>query len=79
MNTLIYKKFRNRVISELRTSRINYYNMYFTEHKNNMKMLWTGICSIINIKNTRLNSISQIIQAGKTINDPGEIANYFYH
>ena len=43
----LYKKFRNHVVSELKTSRINHYNKYFTEHKNNMKMLWTGIRSII--------------------------------
>ena len=48
-NEYLYKKFRNRVASELRTSRINYYNKYFTEHKNNMKILWTGIFSIINV------------------------------
>ena len=57
-----YKKFRNRVVSELRTSRTNYHKQYFTEHKNNMKMLWTGIRSIINVKNARLNNISQIIK-----------------
>ena len=55
-----------------------YHNKYFTERKNNMKMLWTGICSIMNVKNARLNNISQIIQAGKTINDPGKIAKSFF-
>ena len=34
-----------------------------------MKILWTGIRSTISVKNARLNNISQIIQAGKTIND----------
>ena len=46
----LYKKFRNRAVNELKSSRINYYNNYFTEHKSNMKMLWNGIKSIINIK-----------------------------
>ena len=64
-NEYLYKKFRNHVVRELRTSRINYYNKYFTEHNNNMKILWTGIRSIINVKSARLNNISQIIQAGK--------------
>ena len=44
-----------------------------------MKMLWTGIRSIINVNNTKLNNISQVFQAGKTINDPGEIAKSFNH
>ena len=78
-NEYLSKKFRNHVVSEFRTSRINYYNKYFTEDKKNMKMLWTGIRSIINVKNARLNNISQIIQAGKTINDPGEMAKSFNH
>ena len=56
-NEYLYKKFRNRVVSELRTSGINYYNKYFTEHKNNMKMLWKRIRCIINVKNARLNNI----------------------
>ena len=46
----LYKKFRNRVVNELKSSRINYYNYYVTEHKSNMKMLWNSIKSIINIK-----------------------------
>ena len=37
-NEYLYMKFRNRVVSELRTSRINYHSKYFTEHKNNMKI-----------------------------------------
>ena len=49
-NEYLYKKFRNRVVNELRTRRKNYSNKYFTEHENNMKMLWTSICSIINFK-----------------------------
>ena len=76
-NEYLYKKFHNRVVSELITSKINYYNKYFTEHKNNMKMPWTSIHFIINVKSTRLNNMYQIIQAGKTINDPGEIAKFF--
>ena len=46
----LYKKFRNRVVSEIRSIKIDYYNHYFVEHQSNMKMLWTGIRSIINIK-----------------------------
>ena len=49
-NEYLYKKFRNRFVSELRASRISYYNKYFIEHKSNMKMLWSGIRSIIKSK-----------------------------
>ena len=43
----LYKKFRNRIV---KSSKIKYYNQYFTDHKSNMKKLWSGIKSIINIK-----------------------------
>ena len=76
-NEYLYKKFRNRVVNELRASRISYYNKYFTEHKNNMKMLWSGIRSIINVKNARLNNILQIVQDGKIISNLKEIAQSF--
>ena len=73
-NEYLYKKFRNRVVNGLKTSRISYYNQYFAEHKNNMKKLWSGIRSIINVKNNRLNNISQIVQNGKVIKNPQDIA-----
>ena len=28
----LYKKFRNRVVNEIRSSRVKYYNSYFTDH-----------------------------------------------
>ena len=73
----LYKKFRNRVVSELRSSRIKYYNFYFIEHKSNMKMLWSGIRSIINIKNKKMFNISQLVQNGKVAQDPKQIAQIF--
>ena len=42
-NKYLYSKFRNRVVSEQRKSKIKYYQHYFEKHKTNMKMLWTGI------------------------------------
>ena len=45
----VYKKFRNKVVSEIRKSKNDYYSQYFARHKSNLKMLWSGIRSIINI------------------------------
>ena len=70
----LYKKFRNRVVSELRSRQVNYYNKYFTEHHSNMKMLWTGIRSIINIKSRKICNISQLVQNGETVQNPKDIA-----
>ena len=46
----LHKKFRNRVVSENRKSKINYFDTYFQANKSNMKNLWTDIKSIINTK-----------------------------
>ena len=73
----LYKKFRNRVVSELRSSKIKYYNFYFTEHKSNMKMLWSRIRSIMNIKNNKMFNISQLVHNGKVVQDPKQIAKIF--
>ena len=76
-NDYLYKKFRNRVVSELRTSKVNYYKKFFSDHKSSMKMLWSGIKSIINIKYNKFHNISQIVQNGVVIDDPKEIATVF--
>ena len=73
----LYKKFRNRVVSEIRSSKINDYDHYFVEHQTNMKMLWTGIRSIINIKSKQFYNISQLVQNGEIVQNSKEIANIF--
>ena len=42
-------------------------------------MLWSGIKSIINIKNNKFHNMSQIVQNGVAINDPKKIAKVFNH
>ena len=44
----LYKKFRNKVVTEIRKSKNDYYADYFTKHKTNIKMLWSGIRFIVN-------------------------------
>ena len=39
----LFKKFRNKVVTEIRKSKNDYYADYFTKHKTNMKMLLSGI------------------------------------
>ena len=73
----LYKKFRNKVVFEIRKSRNDYYNNYFNTHKSNMKKLWSGIRSIINVSSKSGYCISQLIQDGKEIDDPKTMANIF--
>ena len=61
------------MVNELRTSKVDYYKKYFTEHKDNIKMLWNDIRSIINVQNFKFNNISQIIQNGQIIKNPKDI------
>ena len=49
-NKYIYWKFRNHVVSEQRRGKINYFQRYFKKHKTNIKMPWSGIRSIVNVK-----------------------------
>ena len=53
----LYKKFRNKLVSEIRKSKNECYAEYFAKHKTYMKMLWSGIRSIINSKSNIGSSI----------------------
>ena len=44
-----------------------------------MKMLWSGIKSILNIKTDIFYNISQIVHNGKVINNPRDMAQAFNH
>ena len=76
-NEYLYKKFRNRVVNELKASRAAYHQRYFQSHKDNMKKLWSGIRSIINIKQNCGFQVSQLMVEGSQINDPQKIAFAF--
>ena len=69
-NEHLYKKFRNRVVNELKASRAAYHRRYFQSHKDNMKNLWSGIRSIINIQQNCGFQVSQLMVEGWQINDP---------
>jgi len=70
----LYNLFRNRVNRELIKSKKNYYAKYFEENNNNSKKVWEGIRSIINIKNPKSTSISQLKIDDRIIDHPKEIA-----
>ena len=73
----LYKKFRNKVVSEVRKSKNKYYAEYFAKHKTNMKMLWSGIRSIINSKLNIGSSISCLTHNGVEVDDSKQMANIF--
>ena len=73
----LYKKFRNKVVSDIRKSKNEYYAEYFTKHKTNMKMLWSGIRSVINSKSNIGSSISCLTHNGVKVDDSKQMANIF--
>ena len=77
-NKYIYRKFRNRVVSEQHRGKINYFQRYFEKHKTNMKMLWSSIRSIVNVKTkTQLTQISHLLENVNRTDDPTKMANIF--
>ena len=74
----LYKRSRNRVVSEHRKSKIKYFDSYFSTNKANMKNLWTGIKTIIDTKSkSSLQNISQLVVNGKIHHDLQQMANVF--
>ena len=77
-NRYLYKKIRNRVVAEQRKSKIDYFQKYFETNKTNMKMLWSGVRSIVNMKTkNQLSQISHLLENGKQVDDPVKMANMF--
>ena len=57
---LAFKQFRNRVVAELKESKTAHFHNYFKVNSTNMKLLWTGIKSIISTKNSHGNVINKL-------------------
>ena len=57
----LYQKFRNKVVSEIRKSKSEYHTKYFNTHKSNMKQLWAGIRSIVDLKYNVSSCMSYLI------------------
>ena len=66
------------MVVELKESKTKYCHNYFNVDSNNMKLLWTGIESIISIKNTHVNVINKLKDSnGNLITDSTAMANIF--
>ena len=77
-NKYLYHKFRNRVVSEQHRGEIKYFQNCFEKHKTNMKILWNGIKSIINVEvKNQISLIIHLTDNGSYVNDPVKMANTF--
>ena len=63
----LYKKFRNRVVTDLKDSNTSYFNQYFSLNKHNMQKLWSGIRSILNVGKCKNSYIISILKNNKSV------------
>ena len=55
-----------------------YFQNYFEKNKTNVKLLWTDIRSIADVKvKTQFSNISHLMDNGTRVNDPVKMANLF--
>ena len=74
----LYKKFRNRVVSENRQRKTKYFDDHFQFNKSNIKTLSQVLNALSNTKpKNSVQNISQVIVNGQTLQDPQEMANMF--
>ena len=73
----LYKKFRNRVVKDLKDRKSSYFNQYFSSNKRNMQKLWSGIRSILNVGKCKNSYITSILNNNKPVDNPKCIANIF--
>ena len=76
-NKRLYNLFRNRVNSEIKKSKKEYYSEFFKINKMNIKKIWSGIREIVNIRNNISPKITQLNVNGKAIDNPNDVANQF--
>ena len=72
-----FKTQKNEITALIRKSKKEYYEKYFKTHKNNLKKVWKGIKSIINIKCKNLDTPICLEIDDVTITDPKVIASSF--
>ena len=71
------EKYRNKITDLLKESKLAHYQKHFGENKKNCRALWIGINKIVYSKNkTKTNSLSSLIQDGKTTTDQKHITEH---
>ena len=72
-----YKDYRNLLSTILKQGKTNYFNHYFESNQNSIENTWTGIKSIINIKDFSADIPKSPLVDGDTISNPLAISNIF--
>ena len=72
-----FKLLKNEITSLTRESKKQYYKTFFSANKNNLSKIWKGIKEFVNIKSKNFDQPNCLIDNGKNITNPNEIANSF--
>ena len=72
-----FKVYRNHVVTLSRICKENCCKKNFEYNRKNANKLWSGIRSIINIKNKKLQNISLTATDSKTVTSSNTPANHF--
>ena len=75
--TLLYKKLRNSVVKDIKLCKSNYLKNYFLCNRNNMRKIWSGIRSIINVSKVKADYIPTLLENGKLIDNRSATARTF--
>ena len=59
--TVLYKRYRNMIVSLLRQSKGNYFASYFLNNQSNVKKTWDGIRNLINVSKKKNSSPSKLV------------------
>ena len=73
----LYKKFRNRVVKDLKDSKTSYFNQYCSLNKHNKQKVWSGIRSILNVGKWKNSYTTFILNNNKSVDNPKDSANIF--
>ena len=71
-----FKVYRNHAVTLSSICKENYYKEFFEDNRKNANKLWSGVRSIINIKNKNLQNIS-LTTDSKTVTSSNTLANHF--
>lgn len=65
-----YKEIRNQILSNCRKSKKTYFQIFFIENAKNVKNIWKGIKSIINIKTSSKGQPTSLLIKKELISEP---------
>ena len=72
-----FKVIKNEITRDIRKKKKEYYQKYFTKHAKNLKKIWKGIKSIINVKSKSFDTPTCLEVGNETVTDVKQVADSF--